>query len=80
MNNAKQKATEIAKFLHSSAGKAIAVSEQAQTEWEGSNDVPYDPEMQMTVQQRRDQATINVKVTVKATFELQSKVRTNVKT
>ena len=73
MKNAKQKAGELAKFLHCTVGKAVAISEESCNEWEGPSDLNFDSDLPMTVQQRVSMTTIHVSAKVSATFELKSK-------
>ena len=73
MKNAKQKAGELAKFLHCTVGKAVAISEESSNEWEGSSDLNFDSDLPVTVQQRISSATVHVSAKVSATFELKSK-------
>ncbi len=78
VSNARQKAGEIAKFLHAAVGKPISIREESCSEWEGSNEASYDPDAPITIQQRRDQATVHVNVKMSATFELRSKSKSKV--
>lgn len=77
MKNAKHKAYELAQCLHAKLGQALNIEEEAVSEWEGppadNNSLGADD--QLSVQNKMALATAHVIVTVKATFELLSKVK-----
>ena len=73
VKNAKQKAAEIAKFLHGTAGKVLAIREENTSEWEGPSDLSLEPELPVSVQQRISLATVHVSTKITVTFELRTK-------
>jgi uncharacterized protein YggE len=70
VKNAKQKAGEMAQFLHAKVGQPLAVREEFCNEWEGPADGSHDSDTPITIQQRINHATMHVSVKVSATFEL----------
>lgn len=76
VHNAKQKAQEMAKFVHQAVGKPISIQEEESKEWEGQIEGVTDVDTQPTVQQRISQATVTVSCRVNVTFELKPKVKT----
>ena len=75
IHNAKQKAQEMAKFVHQSVGRPTGVQEQDSQEWQGSPEVTDDPQVIPTLHQKLSQATVTVKSKVLVTFELKPKVK-----
>lgn len=73
VSNSRQKALEIARFLHANIGRPVSIHEDSVCEWEGSNDINYDADTPLTMQQRIEQATVYVKVNCSASFELKAK-------
>ena len=73
VRNAKQKATEIAKFLHSDVGKVVAIREESSNEWEGPADVALEPDLPGSIQQRISLATVHICTKISVTFELRTK-------
>lgn len=76
IHNAKQKANEMAKFVHQAVGKPITIQEEESKEWEGQIEGVADVDTRPTVQQRISQATVTVSCRVNVTFELKPKVKT----
>ena len=76
MRNAKQKAADIAQFLHARVDQAVAVKEEYCNEWEGPAE-SVDPEVPMTMQQKIDQMTVHVQVKVSALFEMRARTKSN---
>ena len=76
VHNAKQKAQEMAGFVHQAVGKPISIQEEESKEWEGQVEGGADLEPRPTIQQRMSQATVTVSCRVNVTFELKPKVKT----
>lgn len=76
VHNAKQKAQEMAGFVHQAVGKPITIQEEESKEWEGQVEGGTDMEPRPTIQQRMSQATVTVSCRVNVTFELKPKVKT----
>ena len=73
VRNAKQKAAEIAKFLHGAVGKVLAIREESCSEWEGPSDVTLEPDLPASIQQRISLATVHVSTKITVAFELRTK-------
>lgn len=76
IHNAKEKAQEMARFVHQAVGKPITIQEEESKEWEGQVEGVSDLETRPTIQQRMSQATVTVSCRVNVTFELKPKVKT----
>ena len=76
VHNAKQKAQEMARFVHLAVGKPISMQEEESKEWEGQIEGVTDMEATPTIQQRISQATVTVSCKVNVNFELKPKVKT----
>lgn len=76
IHNAKEKAQEMARFVHLAVGKPASIQEEESKEWEGQVEGAFDLETRPTIQQRISQATVTVSCRVNVTFELKPKVRT----
>ncbi|WAR07815.1 IKBP1-like protein [Mya arenaria] len=76
IHNAKQKAQEMAKFVHQAVGKPICIQEEENREWEGQIEGVSDIENRPTLQQSIAMATVTVSCRVAVTFELKPKVKT----
>ena len=74
IHNAKQKAQEMARFVHMSIGRAVYVEEQESREWEGDQE-NTELEKSTSVQQQIANATVTVSSRVKAAFELRPKIK-----
>ena len=75
MRNCKEKATEIAQFLHARIGTVLAINEDSMQEWEGAS-TGFGDDYASSMQQKIDQITLHVTVNVTATFEMTSKTKT----
>ncbi len=72
MRNAKQKAVEMARFLHCSLGKVSAIHEEKTTEWEGSDSM-MEQEFTSSMQRKIAEKTVHVSAKVTVVFELKLK-------
>lgn len=75
VRNAKQKAVEMAQFLHARLGQAVTIHEDSCQEWEGPASAS-DVDFPVSMQQRIDQLTLHVTVSVTASFEMKPKTKT----
>lgn len=75
IHNAKQKAQEMARFVHLSVGRPVYIVEQDSQEIEGHTDTASDSVTMKTIQERISNATITVRSRVSASFELRPKVK-----
>ncbi|KAK3098939.1 hypothetical protein FSP39_024481 [Pinctada imbricata] len=75
IHNAKQKAQEMAKFVHQAVGRPISVQEQDSQEWQGPTEIMEDPEKVPSLQQKLSLSTVTVRSKVAVTFELKPKVK-----
>ena len=73
VKNARQKAAEIAQFIHAKVGEPISIREEYCNEWQGSTDGPLELEGPLTMQQRIEHATFHAMVKVSASFLLKPK-------
>lgn len=76
IHNAKQKAQEMAKFVHQTVGRPLSIQEEESKEWSGQIEFGDDIESSKTLQQRLSQATITITSKVSVCFELKAKVKT----
>ncbi|KAH3729708.1 interleukin-1 receptor-associated kinase 1-binding protein 1-like [Dreissena polymorpha] len=76
VHNAKQKAQEMATFVHQAVGKPISIQEEESKEWEGQVEGVADLETRPSMQQAIASATVTVSCRVNVTFELKGKVKT----
>ncbi|XP_041352602.1 interleukin-1 receptor-associated kinase 1-binding protein 1-like [Gigantopelta aegis] len=74
IHNAKQKAQEMARFVHMSVGRAVYIEEQESREWDGSQE-NTEPEKSSSIQQQIADATVTVSSRVLAAFELKPKIK-----
>lgn len=79
IHNAKQKAQDMARFVHQTIGHPITIREEECREWDGSCDMPYDPEKLKTRQELIVRATITASCKIYATFELKQKQKNKMK-
>lgn len=79
VHNAKQKAQEMARFVHQAVGHPICIQEEETKEWEGQVEGVADLNARPTIQQRITQATVTVSCRVNVIFELKQKVKTKTK-
>ncbi|XP_067674315.1 interleukin-1 receptor-associated kinase 1-binding protein 1-like [Haliotis asinina] len=75
IHNAKQKAQEMARFVHLSVGRPVYIMEEDSQEIEGHTDTNSDSVTMTTIQERISNATITVRSRVSASFELKPKVK-----
>lgn len=71
--NAKEKAKEMARFVHLTVGRPISISETETKEWENQPEEPTDPDSFMAIQNKLESATCNVRSEVTMCFELKPK-------
>lgn len=74
IHNAKEKAKEMARFVHLTVGRPLNISETETKEWEsGQCEEAVDPDEFMVMQNKLERATINVRSQVTMCFELNPK-------
>ena len=76
IHNAKQKAHEMANFVHQVISKPICIQEEESKEWEGQIEGVSELDTRPTPQQLIAQATVTVSCRVNVTFELKRKLKT----
>ena len=75
VRNAKQKAAEIAQFLHASVGKVVSIEENSSDECEGQTDSIPEPGVPPTAHQQMTATTVFCSAKVTVTFELKSRTK-----
>ena len=74
IHNAKEKAKEMARFVHLVVGRPINISETETKEWESDqSEEAADPDHFLAIQNKLESATINIRSEVTMCFELKSK-------
>ena len=73
MKNARQKAAEIAQFIHAKVGEPISIREEFCSEWYGNTEGPLELDGPLTMQQRIEHATFHAMTKVSASFLLKPK-------
>ena len=73
VKNVRQKAAEIAQFIHAKVGEPISIREEFCNEWHGNSDGPLEIDGPLTMQQRIEQATFHAMTKVSASFLLKPK-------
>ncbi|KAL8568829.1 hypothetical protein ACOMHN_035592 [Nucella lapillus] len=74
MHNAKEKAKEMARFVHLIVGRPISISETETKEWEtGQSEEASDPDPFSAMQNKLESTTVNIRSQVTMCFELKSK-------
>ena len=74
IHNAKEKAKEMARFVHLLVGRPINISETETKEWESSqSEEATDPDQFLVMQSKVESATVNIRSQVTMCFELKSK-------
>nr|KAG5703299.1 hypothetical protein BaRGS_025541 [Batillaria attramentaria] len=74
IHNAKEKAKEMARFVHLTVGRTLHISETETKEWESSQpEDAVDPDEFMAMQNKLESATVNVRSQVTMCFELKPK-------
>ncbi|XP_076444954.1 interleukin-1 receptor-associated kinase 1-binding protein 1-like [Babylonia areolata] len=77
IHNAKEKAKELARFVHLIVGRPINISETETKEWEtGQPEEATDPDHFLAMQNKMQSSTINIRSQVTMCFELKSKGKT----
>ncbi|KAL4233307.1 hypothetical protein ACF0H5_007990 [Mactra antiquata] len=80
VHNAKQKAQEMAKFVHQAVGRPVSIQEEESKEWEGQIEGISEIETNPTIQQRISQATVTVscRIILKDKTDIMSPNMTNI--
>jgi uncharacterized protein YggE len=73
IHNAKEKAKEMARFVHLLVGRPMSISETETKEWESQPEEPSDPDSFIALQNKLESSTVNVRSQVSMCFELKSK-------
>ncbi|KAK7108380.1 interleukin-1 receptor-associated kinase 1-binding protein 1-like [Littorina saxatilis] len=74
IHNAKEKAKEMARFVHLIVGRPMNISETETKEWEtGQSEEATDPDQFLAIQNKLESATVNIRSQVTMCFELKSK-------
>jgi len=79
IHNAKEKAKEMARFVHLLVGRPVSISETETKEWEGGQgDDASNPDQMVDFKNMLETSTVNIRSEVSMCFELKSKGKTNI--